>query len=261
MRGLVLFPVAILSLLITGCVEPQERVNENQAKELQIKKYRFEMAMLRFAEEASNKQNLGDVVSMLETEFSADKAKDTQVRLHDVESLNDSSKSKNMSAAASMNTQTPKEFLDHQIQPRLNLDLVREKTTDLSQDTSALFCAIELSIFFVTDEQNKCSIFPSKISTSLSEHLQLISDKFSPQIKVYHQDNETKLLAFQLASNESRVYVIINFSYDMHDVPFPFGFMNSTKVHLWRSDSLKTDSFVTKGTLSIAGRVAMVVIV
>ncbi|UTP73243.1 hypothetical protein NLG07_03095 [Alteromonas sp. LMIT006] len=40
-------------------------------------------------------------------------------------------------------------------------------------------------------------------------------------------------------------------SFDTHQIPFPLGFMSSTKVSIWHSDTEEFATFVTQRPLSI----------
>lgn len=79
--------------------------------------------------------------------------------------------------------------------------------------------------------------------------------------KTYLTDVENQLLGYEIRTNDARIYVILNFSYDVHSLPFPLGFMSSTKVQLWRTDSQQIETFVTQWPLSVTGMSAVIVVV
>lgn len=80
--------------------------------------------------------------------------------------------------------------------------------------------------------------------------------------KVYYADNEEKLFAYQKQNNEgARFYIVFNLSFDIQTMPLPLGFMRSTKVKLWQTDSLRIESFVTDQALMIRPFSAAIVIV
>lgn len=69
---------------------------------------------------------------------------------------------------------------------------------------------------------------------------------------LYEVDPANKIFAFMLTSEGGqRAYFSFNGSFDIKDMPFPFGFMNSTKVTLWQTDSQKLDTFVTTQPIAV----------
>lgn len=80
-------------------------------------------------------------------------------------------------------------------------------------------------------------------------------------IKIYEADNTTSLFAYQRSKGNMRAFIAFNFSFDTHELPLPFGFMTSTKVSMWQSDSPQLRTFVTSHTLSIRPFTAVILIV
>ncbi len=69
---------------------------------------------------------------------------------------------------------------------------------------------------------------------------------------LYEVDPANKIFAFMITSDGGqRAYFSFNGSFDIKDMPFPFGFMNSTKVTLWQTDSQKLDTFVTTQPIAV----------
>jgi hypothetical protein len=80
--------------------------------------------------------------------------------------------------------------------------------------------------------------------------------------KVYYANNEEKLFAYQKQDKGgARFYVVFNFSFDIQTMPLPLGFMRSTKIKLWQTDSSQIESFVTDQPLMIRPFSAAIVIV
>ena len=77
----------------------------------------------------------------------------------------------------------------------------------------------------------------------------------------YFVDEKTHVMAYQRRLENTRAYIAFNFSFDTVDMPFPFGFMNSTKITLWQSDTNIIESFVTKGRVSLRPYTVNIVIV
>lgn len=69
--------------------------------------------------------------------------------------------------------------------------------------------------------------------------------------EVYQVDKAKGILGYVYKTPDTRFYVIVNLSYDTHQIPFPLGFMSSTKVSVWHSDTKAFTTFVTQGPLSI----------
>ncbi len=60
---------------------------------------------------------------------------------------------------------------------------------------------------------------------------------------------DLKLIRARLTSRlEDSELIAYNLSFDVHEMPLPFGFMSSTKVTMWQSDAPKKRSFVTNST-------------
>lgn len=86
---------------------------------------------------------------------------------------------------------------------------------------------------------------------SVSELVKALGNSVASSFDIYYTDEKKQLLGFSVEKDDKRIYVVVNFSYDMHDLPLPLGFMASTKIKLWKSDSGEVDEFVTQGPLSI----------
>jgi len=80
-------------------------------------------------------------------------------------------------------------------------------------------------------------------------------------IEIYEADNQRQLFAYRLTSSDARAFVAFNFSFDLQQMPLPFGFMASTKISLWQSDMDEVQTFVTSQPLMIRPFTAMIVIV
>ncbi|MGB3726326.1 MAG: hypothetical protein WA981_11210 [Glaciecola sp.] len=83
----------------------------------------------------------------------------------------------------------------------------------------------------------------------------------SHAIEIYEASDDTQLFAYQMRINDKRAYVAYNFSFDIHTMPLPFGFMASTKVLMWQSDAQGVDEFVTSTPLMIRPLTAVIIIV
>lgn len=83
----------------------------------------------------------------------------------------------------------------------------------------------------------------------------------STNIDIYEASDDTQLFAYQMRINDKRAYVAYNFSFDIHTMPLPFGFMASTKVLMWQSDAQGIDQFVTSTALMIRPLTAVIIIV
>jgi hypothetical protein len=84
---------------------------------------------------------------------------------------------------------------------------------------------------------------------------------FVQKSTVYEADNERRLLAFRTKTSAGEAaYIVYNFSFDIHEVPLPFGFMTSTKVTLWQSDTANVTTFVTDAPLMISPYSAVIII-
>lgn len=80
--------------------------------------------------------------------------------------------------------------------------------------------------------------------------------------KVYYANNEEKLFAYQKQNKDgTRIYIVFNLSFDIHVMPLPLGFMNSTKIKLWQTDTIQIENFVTDQPLMIRAFSAAIVIV
>jgi hypothetical protein len=99
------------------------------------------------------------------------------------------------------------------------------------------------------------------IRNSLKELRDTYSGITTGIFRIYTADQDTQLLAYEIRSEDARIYVAINFSYDMYELPLPLGFMASTKIKLWRTDAPELNAFVTRGPLSIRAMTAAIVIV
>ena len=112
------------------------------------------------------------------------------------------------------------------------------------------------------------TVLPSPpLSTLSAEALTLTAfiEQYGPlasaDIRIYEVDVANQLFAYELRFKDARAYVMYNFSFDTHPLPLPLGFMASTKVTLYRTDSPHPKRFVTSGPLSITYHSAVVVVV
>lgn len=80
-------------------------------------------------------------------------------------------------------------------------------------------------------------------------------------LTLYEADNKHQLLAYSRRYNNTRAFIAYNLSFDVHEMPLPFGFMSSTKVTMWQSDAPKKRSFVTNSPLIIHPYTVALVIV
>ena len=105
--------------------------------------------------------------------------------------------------------------------------------------------------------------FPSLLKVKNS--LETLSSQYTVfhqgRIDIYEANNQLGLFALQRTKNKARAFVALNLSYEIHELPLPMGFMNSTKVTIWRSDAPETRTFVTNGKLSISPLSSVIVIV
>ncbi len=69
--------------------------------------------------------------------------------------------------------------------------------------------------------------------------------------EIYQLDETKQLLGYVYKTSNARCYVIVNLSFDTHQIPFPLGFMSSTKVSIWHSDTEEFATFVMQRPLSI----------
>ena len=81
------------------------------------------------------------------------------------------------------------------------------------------------------------------------------------QLDVYEIDDKLQLLAFRLRNTDNQAFVIFNFSNTSQTAPLPFGFMSSTKVVVWRSNTHQIGKFVTSGALTVNPHSAMIIII
>lgn len=79
--------------------------------------------------------------------------------------------------------------------------------------------------------------------------------------QIYAADNAIGVLAYSRRSGPQRAYIAYNLSFDIHEIPLPFGFMSSTKVSLWESDVGLLRTFVTSSPLLIRPLTAVIVLV
>ncbi|WP_395340283.1 hypothetical protein PN836_016520 [Ningiella sp. W23] len=96
-------------------------------------------------------------------------------------------------------------------------------------------------------------------SGALEEHMQSLLKLIQKYpvlkdaaIEVYAADSQNKLIAYSMRLNKARAYIAFNHSFDIHQMPLPFGFMTSTKVTLWRSSDTDVESYVTSSPIQIA---------
>ncbi len=79
--------------------------------------------------------------------------------------------------------------------------------------------------------------------------------------QIYAADNAIGVLAYSRRNDQKRAYIAYNLSFDVHEMPLPFGFMSSTKVSLWESDVGQLRTFVTSSPLLIRPLTAVIVLV
>lgn len=115
---------------------------------------------------------------------------------------------------------------------------------------------------------------PSPLNTLITEHSELA--EYSESVKalvneypvlstgkfeIYEANNEQSLLAYSRRINNTPAFIAYNLSFDVHEMPLPFGFMASTKVTVWESGDLQTRSFVTSSPILVRPFSAVVVLV
>jgi hypothetical protein len=94
------------------------------------------------------------------------------------------------------------------------------------------------------------------------KRLSEMSDVFkNGELNIYEANDNLGLFAYQRSKNNTRAFVAFNFSFDNHELPLPFGFMASTKVSMWQSDSPEIQTFVTSQALTIRPYTAVIIIV
>lgn len=70
------------------------------------------------------------------------------------------------------------------------------------------------------------------------------------KVEFYTDDLAQNILAYYRSNDQhQRLFAIFNLTYDFHPIPFPLGFMSSTKIKIWRTDDPETREFVTNQTL------------
>ena len=85
-------------------------------------------------------------------------------------------------------------------------------------------------------------------------------------LDVYYADNAEGVFAYSRQNGSARAYIALNFSFNTQEMPLPFGFMASTKVAVWQSDSVSAsgndiERFVTQQAISVQAFSGKVVIV
>lgn len=141
--------------------------------------------------------------------------------------------------------------------------------SSVPQQLAELLCVIEVTaIADITPERHFSQTCNSFSHPNIPKMLQRFAEfsasyaAFSQrQLNVYHSDDSQQLLAYELRGSDERVYVVVNFSFDTLPIPFPHGFMTSTKVTLWESQLEETRSFVTQWPLSIQPFSAVIIVV
>jgi hypothetical protein len=94
--------------------------------------------------------------------------------------------------------------------------------------------------------------------TTLSQNFEVFTQG---DLEIYEADNVSGLFAYKRTQGTTRAFIAFNFSFDQHELPLPFGFMASTKVTMWQSDSTDIQTFVTSQALTIRPYTAVIVIV
>jgi hypothetical protein len=104
-------------------------------------------------------------------------------------------------------------------------------------------------------------------TTASAELLELFEHPISDAVfgnippELYVENSDSGIVGYYFRHPDKRIYIIVNLSFDHHEVPFPLGFMTSTKVSIWQTDAPQFETFVTQRPLSIRPRTAIVVIV
>jgi hypothetical protein len=75
-------------------------------------------------------------------------------------------------------------------------------------------------------------------------------------LEVYYTNNAEGIFAYSRQNASARAYIALNFSFNTQEMPLPFGFMASTKVAVWQSDSVSAsgkdiERFVTQQAIRI----------
>lgn len=113
------------------------------------------------------------------------------------------------------------------------------------------------------DQQFMQNLFTDR--HKLNNELEALHTKFTVLhegiIDVYHNDQATQTFAFSRTNPANRAYIAFNFSYETLPVPMPLGFMASTKVTLWQTDTTGSRQFVTNQPIQMRPFTATIVIV
>jgi hypothetical protein len=79
---------------------------------------------------------------------------------------------------------------------------------------------------------------------------------------LYENNNSHFVFAFEKQGDDNvRAYVAFNLSFDAQKMPFPLGFMSSTKVTVWRSGEDTLNTFVTNQAIALPALSAAIVLV
>jgi hypothetical protein len=84
---------------------------------------------------------------------------------------------------------------------------------------------------------------------------------YTGSFEIYETSNEQGLLAYSRRIDNTRAFIAYNLSFDIHEMPLPFGFMASTKVTVWESGDMQVRSFVTSSPILIRPFSVVVVLV
>lgn len=152
-----------------------------------------------------------------------------------------------------------------------NQGSTHEAALERSDKLAKMFIAHQATVFTelaFNEQEKKFLDINSDVSLHIQQYVNTLTH-FVSQHSVftngdfawYEVDDQTKVMAYQRQYQNTRAYIAFNFSFDTVDMPFPFGFMNSTKITLWQSDAKSTERFVTQGSLPLRPFTATVVIV
>ena len=160
------------------------------------------------------------------------------------------------------NIKNKAQWSDNANKTRLNdAELDRERTF------TRLYLAFMMTSINTVDPkfQQQKERFSQESSDSYKDNLAALSLAFgdfsAAQMQWYFIDEESQVMAFQRISEDKRAYIAFSFSFDNQQMPFPFGFMNSTKMSVWHDKSSTINTFVSNGALSLPSLSVMVVIV
>lgn len=109
----------------------------------------------------------------------------------------------------------------------------------------------------LSTDQSELLSYQTNVEALIAKHPVLNTGEF----EIYHADNEQRLLAYKRRLGNKSAFIAYNLSFDMHEMPLPFGFMASTKVTVWGSDTQSPQTFVSNSPIIIHPFTVMVIIV